>query len=128
MESAVHANRHLPGHLGSLTAPEGGWLAVGCRVASVGRAAAALADPVAQGNTEHGPPGGRGAARHSLVLLGFGRERATQRSEVARALETKFLRFETRQEQDSVLSLPRSTGSVPAALPKRRSRTSRFSA
>ena len=47
-----------------------------------------------------------GAARHSLVLLGFGRERAAQRSGVALSLETKFLRFETRQEQDSVLSLP----------------------
>jgi hypothetical protein len=30
--------------------------------------------------------------------------RITERSEVVRALETKFLRFETRQEQDSVLS------------------------
>ena len=56
-------------------------------------------------------PGGRGAARHSLVLLGFGRERATQRSGVAGALETKFLRFWTGQEQDSVPSLPPSTGS-----------------
>ena len=44
------------------------------------------------------------------------------------ALETKFLRFRAGQGRDSVLSLPRSTGSVPAALPKRRSRTSRFSA
>ena len=51
-----------------------------------------------------------GAARHSLVLLGFGRERATQRSGVARALETKFLRLDTRQEQDSVLSFPPSAG------------------
>jgi hypothetical protein len=31
-------------------------------------------------------------------------ERNTERSEVFRALETKFLRFETRQEQDTVLS------------------------
>ena len=52
-----------------------------------------------------------GAARHSLVLLGFGRERATQRSGVARALETKFLRFWTGQERDGVLSLPPSTAS-----------------
>src|ERR1019366_2760462 len=64
-----------------------------------------------QGNAEHGPPGGRGAARHSLVLLDFRRERPTQRSGVGRALETKFLRFWTGQERDGVPSLPPSPGS-----------------
>jgi hypothetical protein len=43
--------------------------------------------------------------------------RATQRSEVVRALETKFLRFDTRQERDSVLSrLPAPRSPQPVSL------------
>src|ERR1017187_5593760 len=44
------------------------------------------------------------------------RERTTERSEVVRALETKFLRFETRQEQDSVLLRPPPGGQCPVLV------------
>src|ERR1019366_553499 len=60
-------------------------------------------------------PGARsspvGAARHGLVLLGFGRERTTERSEVVRALETKFLRFWAGHERDGVPSVLTGTSS-----------------
>ena len=64
----------------------------------------------AQANPERGPPCGRGTAQSSLVLLDLGgKDHGAQRSGPC-ALETKFLRFETRQEQDSVLSLSPSRG------------------
>jgi hypothetical protein len=43
--------------------------------------------------------------------LGFGRERTTERSEVVRALETKFLRFWAGQERDGVPSVLTGTSS-----------------
>src|ERR1035437_10726217 len=54
----------------------------------------------------HGPQDGAGVGGTEMaqVLFNPRRERATQRSGVARALETKFLLFWVGQERDSVLS------------------------
>src|ERR1035441_3861253 len=105
--SCVHADRHLrdtsalKGHREARTAQ-------GCRASSSGFAnhwadgtAARLWRTRWWSQPTRSTVQPVGAARHSLVLLGFGRERATQRSEVVRALETKFLRFWTGQEQDT---------------------------
>ena len=117
MESAVHPNWHVPWHLGTLTAPGGAgtrWVAGRRRWADSGGPANHRADGTAARlwRTGGGPsqPGARSCrwARRGTAWcgsFGFGRERATQRSGVARALETKFLRFDTGQERDGVLSL-----------------------
>ena len=53
-----------------------------------------------------GPPG----TSQFGSFWSFWAERTTERSEVVRALETKFLRFWAGQEQDSVLSVGAATG------------------
>jgi hypothetical protein len=67
------------------------------------------------GGSAHHRVGGRLAAatsnsvhpaRHNLVLWGSGREGPRSAAKWSAPLETKFLRFWTRQERDGVLSLP----------------------
>src|SRR5450759_929895 len=75
----------------------------------------------------HGHQDGAGVSGTELaqVLFNPRRERATQRSGVARALETKFLRFWTGQERDGVLVAvlaPRSPQPVSLASPIQRQR------
>jgi hypothetical protein len=55
-------------------------------------------------NTGHGQAAAGGRAEQAQLTFASQAERNTERSAVFLALETKFLRFETRQEQDAVLS------------------------
>ena len=90
-----------------------GLLPGGCQSATPGRFG------LSEG--ERDGAGADGAQTGSATFVDPRRERDTERSGVARALETKFLRFRVRQRQDSVpsRSLPfaGTTGLVRFALP-----------
>ena len=92
-----HTSRRFPERpLGGVSSLVAGTAA--CRLGRTGHDSGATSLPPATEDSASGD--GKGPASSSTPR----RERATQRSGVARALETKFLRFETGQERDGVPS------------------------